>query len=34
MGEKGMIVIAAKSFQDAKDLVNADVTIANKLFQC
>jgi hypothetical protein len=30
--EKGIIVIAAKSLKDAKDLVSADLAVANKLF--
>jgi hypothetical protein len=30
--EKGIIVIAARSFKDAKDLVSADPAVVNKLF--
>ena len=31
-GEKGSIVIAAKNIQTAKDIINADVAVVNKLF--
>lgn len=30
--EKGIIVIAAKSFKEAKDLITADQAVVNKLF--
>jgi hypothetical protein len=31
-GDKGSVVIAAKNFQAAKEIVLADVAVANKLF--
>jgi hypothetical protein len=30
--DKGIIVIVARSLKDAKDLINADLAVANKLF--
>lgn len=31
-GDKGSIVIATKNFQSAKEIINADAAVANKLF--